>query len=339
MSRLALLVLALAAAGLAAGCGGRAPDVVLYCAVDSVHSEPIVRAFERQTGLVVDFQPDVELSKSVGHRRRLQEEARNPRCDVFWNNEVVQTVMLAEEGLLEPYRSPSAEDIPALYKDPEHRWTGFAARGRVLIVNTDRLPEPGERPAGTDAFVDRRHAGRAGMARPLTGTTATHASAWLDTWGKERTFGLLDAMAGNAVRFGPGNAHLMKLVRAGELDFGWTDTDDVRVAVEDGYPVAQVVPDQGPDDFGLVVIPNTVAIVRGAPHPEAARRLVDFLLSREVEALLAAGPSAQIPVRAGVPRPDHVLDLSTAKVAAVDWASVGRAYAEHVDALEAYFNR
>jgi len=143
----AALALALAAL-LAPGCGERA-DVVLYCAVDKEHSEPIVRAFEEATGLEVDFHPDVEASKSVGHRRRLMEERNNPRCDVFWNNEVVQMAMLAENGLLQPYVSPAAADIPERYKDADDLWTGFGARARILIVNTEAFPDPDARPDAT----------------------------------------------------------------------------------------------------------------------------------------------------------------------------------------------
>jgi iron(III) transport system substrate-binding protein len=313
-------------------------DVVLYCAVDRAHSEPIVRAFEEATGLKVDFQPDVELSKSVGHRRRLQEEAHNTRCDVFWNNEVVQMVLLAEAGLLQPYDSPNAADIPDGLKDPGGLWAGFGARARVLIVNTEECAGPDARPDNTASLMDPAWFERAGMAKPLTGTTAAHGSIWIQKWGLERTLETLTAMRTNGVIFGSGNAYLMRQVRNGKLAFGWTDTDDAKVAIDGGFPVVQVVPDQGPDDMGLIVIPNTVAMIADAPHPEAAKRLIDFLVSREVEELLAHGPSAQIPVRSGVPRPEGVLDLTDYRLAEIDWRAVGTAYAENVDALEAFFN-
>lgn len=320
-------------------CGGPDADVVLYCAVDQAHSEPIVRAFEEATGLVVDFQPDIEANKSIGHRRRLVEERDNPRCDVFWNNEVVQMVLLAEQGILEPYDSPSAADIPDQFRDPSHLWTGFAARARVLIVNTELLPDADARPATTDDFLDPRFADQAGMAKPLTGTTAAHGALWMTTWGNDATLAHFEAMRANGVVFGPGNAHLMRLVRDGELAFGWTDTDDMKAALDQGFPVAQILPDQQEGGFGLVTIPNTVGLVKGARHPETARRLIDFLLSHEVEALLAAGESAQIPVRSAVQRPDDVLDLGALRLAEIDWQAVGRTYAENVDVLEDWFTR
>jgi len=124
-------------------------------------------------------------------------------------------------------------------------------------------------------------------------------------------------------------------VRDGQLDFGWTDTDDCQSAIAAGFPVAMVVPDQEPDGEGVIIIPNTVALVTGAPHAEAGRKLVDFLLSTDVEALLAAGGSAQIPLRSAVPRPEHVLALDQLRVAEVDWDAAGEAWEKHAEQLEA----
>lgn len=330
MRLLPVLLLALAACG-------RAPDVVLYCALDQSFSEPVVREFERRTGLSVQAYYDVEANKSVGLRRRLQAERARPVADVFWNNEVVQTTVLAREGLLQPYRSPAAEGIPARFRDPADLWCGFAARGRVLIVNTGLLPDPAARPRGLRDFLDPARAGQAGMAVPLTGTTAAHAAFWVARLGLPATLERFAALRANRVDFCSGNAHVMRLVREGRLAFGWTDTDDVQVALDEGRPVALVVPDQGEGEEGLLLIPNTVALVAGAPHPDAGRRLVDYLLSEEVEALLARSGSAQVPLRPAVPRPPQVLDVSAVRVAEVDWAAVGAAYDASVGALEAAF--
>lgn len=329
--------LALAALALLAGCGGKPADVVVYVALDRAHSEPIVKAFEEETGLVVDAHYDVEANKSLGLRTRIQEEANNPLADVFWNNEVVQTVLLAEAGLLDSYTSPNAADIPDHLRDPEGRWTGFGARARVLIVNTDLMPDESSWPSGMDDFVAPHNEGVAGMAKPLTGTTACHAALLIQRDGLEAALALFAAMRENKVSFGPGNAHLMRLVREGKLAFGWTDTDDAKVALDEGFPVAQVLPDQGEDGEGLILIPNAISLVKGAKRPDVAKQFIDYVLQREIEERLAHGLSAQIPVRAGIPKPDHVLDVGALKVQAIDWNAVGRAYTSSVEELERVF--
>ena len=127
---------------LLAACG-REPDLVVYCALDQVFSEELIADFERESGLEVEALFDLEHQKTVGLVGQLIAERAHPRCDVFWNNEIVQTVRLAEMGMLAPYDSPSAADIPEQFRDSQRRWTGFAARARILIANTDRV-DPAE---------------------------------------------------------------------------------------------------------------------------------------------------------------------------------------------------
>jgi iron(III) transport system substrate-binding protein len=311
------------ALALALGCA-REPDVVLYCALDQVFAEQLVRDFEREHGLTVRAEFDVEAAKTVGLVARIREEAARPRCDVFWNNEIAHTVSLAEDGLLAAYDSPAAADIPAAYRDPQRRWTGFAARARVFIVNTT-LADPAQI-HGLDDLLDLRWKGKVCMARPLTGTTLTHATALFASWGEERTRAWLARATApdSPLSFEQSNGQVMRLVREGQMAWGLTDTDDFNVARQMGYPVAAVYPDQGDGKQGTLVIPNTLAILAYAPHPQAARKLVDYLLSRETEAKLAASESAQIPVRADVARPEHVRSAAELTVMPVDWVEVGR---------------
>jgi iron(III) transport system substrate-binding protein len=296
----------------------REPDVRIYCALDQQHSEPILREFERSSGLKVEMRFDTEADKTVGLVTAIEEERGRPRCDVFWNNEVAQTIRLKRQGLLDVYRSPAAADIPANFQDPDGMFTGFAARARVFIINTRMLPDRATWPKKVADLAGEAWKGKGAMARPLTGTTLTHAAALYSAHGEEWTEKLWTAMQANGVTWCKGNAHVMRQVSEGQIAFGLTDTDDYRVAVEKDFPVESVYPDH--DGDGTLLIPNSVALIKGGPHPEAARKLVDYILSKEVEGKLAACPSAQIPVRASVPRPAHVRGVDTFKVATVDWA-------------------
>ena len=75
-------------------------QVVLYCSVDQAVAEPIVAAFEAQTGVKVLARYDTEASKTVGLVQRIRAEAEAPAADVFWSSEVFHTIRLAQEGLL-----------------------------------------------------------------------------------------------------------------------------------------------------------------------------------------------------------------------------------------------
>lgn len=333
MRRSLLLLSAPLVAALSA-CGD-GPDLVVRVSLDQVFSEDLMREFEADSGLDVRVQYDIEQSKTVGHVRAIIEEAKRPRTDVFWNNEIAQTIRLAELGLLEPYDSPSAADIPEPFRDPERRWTGFAARARVLIVNTDLVPA-GEGPLGTMDLFDPKWAGKCGIARPLTGTTLTHATALYEVMGEEWTRPFFNrvvaANEAETLNLPESNGQAMTLVKNGALAWAWTDTDDFNVARMQGAPVRRVYPDQAPgpgvlmaegQPVGTLLIPNSVMILRDAPHPENARRFVDWVLRREIEARLAASRSAQIPVREDVPRPDHVGRIGDFRAMEVEYSQIG----------------
>ncbi|KPJ75241.1 MAG: hypothetical protein AMS14_03980 [Planctomycetes bacterium DG_20] len=315
----ALLVVALCAALGAAplGCGDTQDVVVVYTALDQIHSEPILKAFERASGITVRPVYDTEDSKTTGLVNRLIARRAEPDCDVHWNNEIVQTVRLAEMGLLAEYRSPGAERIPPEFRDRDARWTGFAARMRVVIYNTD-LVKADDLPAGLSAFTDAKWRGRAAMARPFFGTTLTHVAILDQRWGPERLQEWLGAVRANDTALCPGNATVRDLVVAGERAFGLTDTDDAWAAMQAGKPVRVLVPDAAD---GAVLIPNTVALVVGCPHPEAGRRLIDYLLSAEVERRLARSASAQIPLGTDLADEKTPWDaLRAAGAMPVDWA-------------------
>lgn len=335
--------------GLAAACGdsresaqgagagpGATQEVVLYTSLNEPTARAVLDVFEQETGIAVVVQADTERDKTVGLVRTLIEERARPRADVFWNSETANTVRLKLEGVLERLDPPpaGADRVPAQYRDAEGYWFGFAARARVLIVNTDLVPES-ERPQGIFDLVDPRWKGKAAIVRPVTGTTLTHLTALHMTLGDAEFERFLDGVQANECHLPPGNGRLAKLVGEGQIHFGLTDTSDYRLVRSEGAPVTAVYPDQ--DGIGTLVIPNTVARVAGGPNPEAARRLIEFLLSDRAEELLAFHPRGHIPLKPGVRHPDEVVTPDELRTMAVDFNAVGAAVEEHLTAFDARF--
>jgi iron(III) transport system substrate-binding protein len=324
ISRCCAVVLALVSSG---GCwSSSGPQVVAYTAQDEEFSQPIFEEFRKQTGIRVLPKFDTESTKTVGLAEAIVAERARPRADVFWNNEILHTLRLEKLGLLEAYRPRGADDFPASYRSPRGTWHGFAARARVLLVNTNLVGER-ERPASLDDLVDPKWRRRVGMAKPLFGTTATHAACLFAAWGDEKARAFYRQLKKNA-RVLSGNRQVAQAVASGQLAFGITDTDDAMVEVEQGSPVAIVYPDQQPGGLGTLFIPNTLAIVKGCPHPAEARRLVDFLLSPAVEEELAAGPSAQIPLNPRAKRAARVETPQTVHAMDVDFSKAGEKWDE-----------
>lgn len=296
-------------------------EVVVYTSVDQVFSEPILDRYERETGVSVKALYDVEAAKTVGLVNRLLAERKRPKADVFWNSEIARTIALKERGVLAPYRSASAGNIPSQFRDPEAFWTGFATRARVLVYNTDVL-DSSRLPQSIFELTDPRWRGKVALGYPLLGTIATHMGALYAALGKAKAEAFLKALKDNNVRIVPGNSVVRDIVVEGEVPIGFTDTDDVNVAVRLGKPVEMHFTDQ--DGMGTFVIPNTVAMIKEGPNPEEGKRMIDFLLSEEVESALAFSESGNMPVRDTVKVPSHIPRLSSLTVMKVDYGDVAR---------------
>ncbi len=278
-----------------AGCLRSHPDeVVVYTALDREFSAPIFAEFTQQTGIRVLAKYDAESTKTVGLTNAIIAEAARPRCDLFWNNEILNTIRLERRGLLAAFQPIHAEQIPEAYRSPHARWYGFASRARVLLINTKRIPEA-ERPASIQDLADPKWKDRVGIAKPLFGTTATHAALLFASWPLDEAKDFWRRALENA-RIMSGNKQVARAVASGQLAWGLTDTDDAIIEHDAGFPVEIVFPDQEVNGLGTPLIPNTVCLLSGSPHPAAARKLADFLLSPQVEAKLARGRSAQIPI-------------------------------------------
>jgi iron(III) transport system substrate-binding protein len=93
-----------------------------------------------------------------------------------------------------------------------------------------------------------------------------------------------------------------------------------------------IVPDQERREPGVLLLPNAALIIKGGPHPENARKLMDYLLSKETERKLASADCAQIPLHSGVEMPSYVPRIDALKVMPVDIGEVAR----NMEAIQSY---
>jgi iron(III) transport system substrate-binding protein len=263
---------------------------------------------------------DTEEAKSTGVMNRLLAEKNNAQADVYWANEPIRAEVLKQQGIAATYRSPSAEGIPANFKDPQGYWTGFSARARVLIVN-QAVPD---KPKSITSYVDPASNGRAVIANPLFGTTTTEIAALFILWGDEKAKAFLADMKRNNVKIATSNGESADFVASGQFAFALADSDDAVNRMKQGKPVELIYPDQGDDELGCFIVPNAVVLISGGRHPEAARKLADYLLSRETERKLALSDTAQIPLHEGVDAPAPVRKIETIKTMKTDYAAVAR---------------
>ena len=302
------------------GCGARdrsAREVTAYVSADRPFSEPIMQEYQRRTGVRVNVVYDTEETKSTGLANRLIAEKARPQADVFWSNEPVRTLVLKSRAVLAPYQSPAAQGIADTFTDREGYWTGFSARLRVIVYNTTKVTST-DAPRSVFDLADPRWKGQVAIADPRFGSTSFHVAALYAEVGDERGDEFFRKLKANDVKVVDGNSVVRDMVARGDVSVGLTDTDDVNVALEAKQPVAMILPDR--DGIGVPVMPNMVSLIAGAPHPDEGRRLIDYLLSAEVERRLAESEAVQIPLHADVIGPKNIPPLSAFKPMTLDYA-------------------
>lgn len=295
-------------------------EVNLYTSHDYEYSKPIIDDFMKKTGIKVNVAYDSEATKTVGLVNRLLAEKNNPQCDVFWNNEILRTLLLKKNNIFDKYISQNAEDISEKYKDSEGYWTGFGARIRVIVYNKEKFKNNlSAIPKSVHALTDTSWSNRAALSNPLIGTSATHTAAFFMVWGKDKTIKFFNQLIQNKIKILPGNSVVRDYCANRIIDWGITDSDDVISGILNNKPIDFVIPDQDEQSSGTLLIPNTVSLIKGAPHTENAKKLIDFLLTNEVEIALSQCPSAQIPLHKNLASPKYFPELQKIKIMDINY--------------------
>jgi iron(III) transport system substrate-binding protein len=259
-----------------------------------VYSEPVLKAFEAKTGIHVDAVYDVEASKVTGLANRLVAESERPKADVFWNGEFVQTLRLKAKGVLQPYRSPLRSDFPPSMLDPEGYWNELTPRLRVWMS----APDFKERNIGLEDLPRTGLPGdQMAVSNPMLGTASTQAAALFAIHGPAAAGKSYQALLDKGVRIVEGNATVRDLVVSGDIKLGLTDTDDACSAIRHGAKARVFYPTE------TLLIPASVAIIKGAPNVKEAQVLVDFLMGAEAESMLVESGFCQMPVRKTATKP------------------------------------
>ena len=298
--------------------------VVVYSSADKEFAELIFRAYEQKSGVKVLPLYDTEETKTAGLTARLVAEKDHPRADVFWSSDTSRAVALVDQGVADSYVPKEAGGIPDRYKSPMGLWTGFAARIRVMLYNTDKI-KPSEAPPSVLDLTKPRWKGHFAFANPHFGTMSFHAASLFTKWGDAKAKMFFESLKANGAVIAAGNSDVKDRVSDGRVDVGILDEDDAIVAIREKKRVALLIPDQdGPDALGTPLMPNAALLIRGAPHPDEAKRFIDFLTSAEAEQILAASDAAQYPLHPEVKGPSLIPPLDQIRVMDVDYAEVAR---------------
>lgn len=246
---------------------GSGQSIVVYAAQDQIYAEPILKEFEQQTGINVRAIYDSEATKTVAIANRLLAERGHPQCDVYWGNEELRTRQLAAQNV---FRETNG-------------WVAFGYRSRRIAVSaTTNLTLT---PQSLLDLTNAAFRGQIALAYPLFGSTATHLMALRQHWGAAEFESWCRALVANKPFIVDGNSVSARMASKGQVSVALTDSDDIAAEIREGGKLRSL-----PMDAETLLLPNTVAVIRGAPNPAAAQRLFEYLQSRAVtEKLVQAG--------------------------------------------------
>ncbi|HUV39563.1 MAG TPA: extracellular solute-binding protein, partial [Planctomycetota bacterium] len=297
---LAAVAAAVVLAAVLPGCGREdGYDLVIM----SPHDEKITEEFE--TGFAAVFEAkygrkpriswrDLGTGTEGQMRYILETFERRPEgidVDVFFGGGMDPFRELKAKGYLIPHRPPNADAIPEKIlgvplRDADDAWWGAALSSFGILYNRPLLERLGvPEPKTWEDLADPRLMGYVGLADPSkSGSARAIYEIILQARGWDEGLGVITRLAANAREFYTGSGSVVRDVALGEvaagpaIDFyGWTQ---VKQASRAGSGQA------GADRLGFVlpaertvITPDSIGILKGAPHPEVAKMFVDFVLS------------------------------------------------------------
>jgi iron(III) transport system substrate-binding protein len=319
MRRLFVTVLALASAALG-GCGGGEPELVVY----SGRSEPLIKPFLEEFAERNALDVQVRFADTADLVGTLLEEGDNTRADVFIGQDAASLARLGQEGLLQPY--DGIRKTPARFRAGDNTWTGLSGRARVLIV-----PAGGESPDSVFDLTDPRWKGQ--LAGPITSNVSFRdwVSAIRLKRGDEFARDYLEGLKRNDLTVLASHGEVQSAVGDGEFEIGLVNHYYVELEKQEGSDVEAVYTDQQPGGFGVVFNVASAGILAGAENAENAERLMDYLLTPEVQQRFARA-NFEYPVLPGLEAAPGVRPFGSFRITDVSLEELGEA-AEGTDEL------
>lgn len=251
--------------------------LTLYSGRSRALVEPVIRAFERESGVQVN----VRYGGSAQLALALQEEGRRSRADLFWAQDAGTLETLKARGLFHRIPEERIEMIYEGFRDPDGFWVATSSRARVLVYSPGRVSEA-ELPGSLEDLMDPRWHNRIGWA-PANGSFQSFLSAWITLEGETPVANWLEGMKALRPRAYAGNNAILEAIAAGEIDIGLSNhyyllRQQLRNA---DFPVRQRFFASGSP--GNLLNFAGLGIVAASQRQEAALRFIAFMLAQEAQ--------------------------------------------------------
>ena len=280
--------------------------VVWYTSTPIEEAQKIGDLFRSETGITV------ELFRSGGSQilSRFQQETGAGRVavDVLTHSDPAAARAMAKKGLFAPFRPKNFDRVPGAAKSADGAFTGQRLNMMTHYLRTDKVA-PADEPKTWDDLTAPKYKGKLAMADPSF--TSLQVSV-VGMMSKLHGWSFYEKLRQNDVMIAPGNQQVADLIKRGERVIAVGALDSYAADLEAaGHPVKTLYPSDG-----VFIIPSPTAVVKGSPHPNAAKLFAEFMISDTVQNLFPAdgGYSVRTDIRA----PQGSPDLKSLKIIAVD---------------------
>jgi len=277
--------------------------VKAYTTFEEPLAKELFDRFEEETGIKVEW---VRLSTGEA-TARLEAERENPQASIWAGGVGLGHIEAKQKGLTTPYRSPSLANTPAEYIDPEFFWAGLYIGPIAFATNIDRAKELGlEAPEGWFDIIDSKYEKLVRVANPNTSGTAYNViTTLLDIFhGDEAlTFMFLEQLDSSIEQYTKSGSAGGKSCAIGEIPFAIGYAHDLVRLKAQGAPIEITVPEEG---TGFEIA--SMSLVKDGPEPVNAKKLYNFLLSKEAQEIFASW--YVVPVSKNAPQEAIAIDVS-----------------------------
>lgn len=330
MRLVAVLLVTVLLTTLVAGCGGGGSNsqpaakqnlkLTLYCGLMEDHMVTAMKEFEKDTGIKVEA---VRMSSGeiLG---RINAEKNNPKASVWWGGPADGFIEAKSNGLLEKYVSPNAAKIPAQFKDAEGYWTGIYIGYLGFSSNAKLLAEKGlQPPKSWEDLLKPELKGQVTIANPgSSGTAYTMLATLVQIMGEDKAMDYMKKLNGQIKTYQKSGTAPARMAGQGETTVGVTFLHDAIKYREEG--MKDLVLSAPVEGTGYEI--GAVAVIKGGPDQEAAKKFVDWALSKKAQELGQSTGSYQFLTNPEAQPPKQADELKNTKLINYDinWAGQNR---------------
>ena len=308
---------------LAGSAAGQEKVLNLYGSPDRDWVAAVAARFEKETGVKVNW---IRASSNEMYAR-IEAEKANPKGDVWFGGTGDPHFDAAEKGLTEPYCSPRMPELRDFMRDPIGgcRVLGLYAGPLGWAVNEELLKKQGKPiPRTWEDLAKPEYKGLVAVANPNTsGTAYTMLVTILQIFGEEKGWNYLARLHKNVAQYTKSGSAPGQLAGRGEVAIAIVFLHDAVLFAEEGFPVKPTSPADG---TGYEV--GGLSLIKGAPHPEIAKRFIDWALSPDVQVIGRQFRSFQLPSNSKAPLPEqitkHGVSFENVKVINYDFKWAGQ---------------